>query len=237
MEVEVKLRLPDSTAHQKVLSLLSPYHKKTHHQLNTFFDGAAGELSSQRAVLRLRFYENLKGKRVIADSLTPVEEESKIGYESVSDPSKRAKEEENVKCMVCIKGKAVIVNGVSRVEEDEEELDSKIGYEFVDHPRKLTEVENSRVLKRAKEEFQVGEGGFIGLGGFRNARNVFEWNGVVLEVDETKYDFGTCYEIECESSEPEKVKEMIETLLKENGIDYSYSKVSKFATFRAGKLP
>ncbi|KAK4375580.1 hypothetical protein RND71_006257 [Anisodus tanguticus] len=209
MEVEVKLRLPDSSAHQKVLSLLSPYHTKTHHQRNAFFDGACGELSTRRAVLRLRFYENLE---------IP----------------------ENVKCMVCLKGKATIIDGVSRVEEDEEELDSKIGYECVANPSKLMEVvclDDSRVLRRAKEEFHVGEEGFIGLGGFKNVRNVFEWNGVELEVDETMYDFGTCYEIECESLEPEKVKAMIETLLKDNDIDYSYSEVSKFATFRAGKLP
>ncbi|XP_060171977.1 triphosphate tunnel metalloenzyme 3 isoform X2 [Lycium barbarum] len=202
MEVEVKLRLPDSTAHQKVLSLLSPYHTKTHHQRNTFFDGACGELSTRRAVLRLRFYEN----------------------------------SENVKCMLCLKAKAVIIDGVSRVEEDEEELDPKIGYECVSNPRQLMQVD-TRVLKRAKEEFHVGEEGFIGLGGFKNVRNVFEWNGVELEVDETMYEFGTCYEIECESLEPEKVKAMIEALLKENDIDYSYSEVSKFATFRAGKLP
>ncbi|KAL3362825.1 hypothetical protein AABB24_012241 [Solanum stoloniferum] len=202
MEVEVKLRLPDSAAHQKVVSLFSSYHKKKHHQRNTFFDGAAGELSSSRAVLRLRFYEN----------------------------------SENVKCMVCLKAKAVIIDGVSRVEEDEEELDPKIGYECVSNPRKLMEVD-SRVLKRAREEFHVGEEGFIGLGEFKNVRNVFEWCGVELEVDETMYDFGTCYEIECESLEPEKVKAMIEAFLKDNDIDYSYSQVSKFATFRAGKLP
>ncbi|KAK4369906.1 hypothetical protein RND71_009381 [Anisodus tanguticus] len=206
MEVEVKLRLPDSTAHEKVLSLLSLYHTKTHNQRNTFFDGACGELSTRRAVLRLRFYEN----------------------------------SENVKCMMCLKGKATIIDGVSRVEEDEEELDPKIGYECVANPSKLMEavcLDYSRVLQRAKEEFQVGEEGFVGLGGFKNVRNVFEWNGVELEVDETMFDFGTCYEIECESLEPEKVKAMIETLLKDNGIDYSYSEVSKFATFRAGKLP
>ncbi|XP_059286020.1 triphosphate tunnel metalloenzyme 3 isoform X2 [Lycium ferocissimum] len=202
MEIEVKLRLPDLAAHQKVLSLLSPYHTKTHHQRNTFFDGACGELSTRRAVLRLRFYEN----------------------------------SENVKCMLCLKAKAVIIDGVSRVEEDEEELDPKIGYECVSNPRQLMQVD-TRVLKRAKEEFHVGEEGFIGLGGFKNVRNVFEWNGVELEVDETMYEFGTCYEIECESLEPEKVKAMIEALLKENDIDYSYSEVSKFATFRAGKLP
>ncbi|KAJ8562278.1 hypothetical protein K7X08_011569 [Anisodus acutangulus] len=151
MEVEVKLRLPDSTAHEKVLSLLSLYHTKTHNQRNTFFDGACGELSTRRAVLRLRFYEN----------------------------------SENVKCMMCLKGKATIIDGVSRVEEDEEELDPKIGYECVANPSKLMEavcLDYSRVLQRAKEEFQVGEEGFIGLGGFKNVRNVFEWNGVELEL-------------------------------------------------------
>ncbi|KAL3535930.1 hypothetical protein ACH5RR_004391 [Cinchona calisaya] len=201
MEVEVKLRLPDSAAHQKVLSLLSPFLTKTHHQRNTFFDGANRELSSRRAVLRLRFYEN-------------------------SQPPK---------CFICLKAKAVIVDGISRVEEDEEELDSEVGLQCLEDPTKLGDV-NSRVAKRAKEEFGVREG-FVGLGGFRNVRNVFEWNGVELEVDETVYDFGTCYEIECESSEPEKVKEKIEEFLKENGIEYSYSKVSKFAIFRSGKLP
>lgn len=200
MEVEVKLRLHDSPAHQKVLSLLSPFYKQTHQQRNTFYDGAAGELSSRLAVLRLRFYEN-------------------------SQPAK---------CFACLKAKAVIIDGVSRVAEDEEEIDSALGYEYVEEPKKLA-IADSRVLRRAKEEFGVKQ--FVGLGGFKNVRNVYEWNGVQLEVDETIYDFGTCYEIECETSEPEKVREMIKGFLKENGIEYSYSEVSKFATFRAGKLP
>ncbi|XP_027067966.1 triphosphate tunnel metalloenzyme 3-like [Coffea arabica] len=201
MEVEVKLRLPDSAAHRKVLSLLSPFHTKTHHQRNSFYDGAAGELSSRRAVLRLRFYEN-------------------------SQP---------LKCFICLKAKAVIVDGVSRVEEDEEEVDFEVGLQCLEDATKLVDVD-SRVARRAREEFGV-KAGFVGLGGFRNVRNVYEWNGVKLEVDETVYDFGTCYEIECESSEPEKVKGMIEEFLKENEIEYSYSQVSKFATFRSGKLP
>lgn len=68
-------------------------------------------------------------------------------------------------------------------------------------------------------------------------RNVYEWNEVKLEVDETLYGFGTCYEIECESAEPDKVKLMIEGFLKKNGIDYSYSQMSKFAIFGSGKVP
>lgn len=129
----------------------------------------------------------------------------------------------------------MIVDGVSRVEEDEEEVDSEMGLQCLDDPAKLGDVD-WRVAKRAIEEFGV-KAGFVGLGGFRNVRNVYEWNGVKLEVDETVYDFGTCYEIECESSEPEKVKGMIEEFLKENEIEYSYSEMSKFATFRSGKLP
>ncbi|XP_047311298.1 triphosphate tunnel metalloenzyme 3 [Impatiens glandulifera] len=200
MEIEVKLRLPNSASHNKVFSILSPFHLRTHRQYNTFFDGSSKELSSQRAILRLRFYDG--------DS----------------------------KCVVCLKGKAVIVDGVSRVEEDEEEIDPLIGRECVEDPSKLGSID-SRILRRAKDEFGVSDVGFVCLGGFHNVRQVFEWNGLVLELDETSYEFGTCYEIECESLEPEKAKKMIEDLLKENGIDYSYSEVSKFAIFRSGKLP
>ncbi|KAL3824544.1 hypothetical protein ACJIZ3_020573 [Penstemon smallii] len=200
MEVEVKLRLPNKPSHQKLLSLLSPFLVTTHHQRNTFFDGSASELSSQRAVLRLRFHDQTH---------LP-------------------------KCIVCLKAKAVLANGVSRVEEDEEEVDPNIGKACLEDPMKLMEVD-SRVLRRVKEEFGVL--GFVGLGGFRNTRNVCEWNGVTLEVDEVKYDFGDLYEVECESLEPERVKGMIEKFFTENGIEYSDSVMSKFAIFRAGKLP
>ncbi|KAK4420136.1 Triphosphate tunnel metalloenzyme 3 [Sesamum alatum] len=200
MEVEVKLRLPNKSSHQKLLSLLSTFHTATHHQHNTFFDGSASELSSRRAVLRLRFHE----------------------------------ETHLPKCFVSLKAKAVLANGVSRVEEDEEELDPAIGKACFEDPKKLMDVD-SRVLRRVKEEFGVK--GFVGLGGFRNVRSVCEWNGVKLEVDEVKYEFGDMYEVECESIEPERVKGMIEEFFKENGIEYSDSVMSKFAIFRAGKLP
>ncbi|KAM0974357.1 hypothetical protein ACFX2C_017548 [Malus domestica] len=137
-------------------------------------------------------------------------------------------------CAVTLKARAVLVQGVSRVEEDEEELDHSIGRACAAEPEKLMKAE-SRVLRRVREEFGVL--GFVGLGGFRNVRDVYDWKGLKLEVDETKYDFGTCYEIECESADPEGVKVVLEDLLRENGVRYSYSEVSKFAIFRAGKLP
>ncbi|XP_026387579.1 triphosphate tunel metalloenzyme 3-like [Papaver somniferum] len=203
MEIELKLKLPDSTSHQKLSDLLSPFHIKTHLQENIFFDGLNSELSSKRAVLRLRFYND--------DSL----------------------------CVVSLKAKAVLVNGVSRVEEDEEEIDPVVGRACVLEPSKLLGIEGSRVLKRVKDEFFIedGEKGFVCLGGFRNVRGVYEWKGLKLELDETTYDFGTSYEIECESDDPEGVKKLLEPFLKENGISYKYSEVSKFTVFRSGKFP
>ncbi|KAM7471661.1 hypothetical protein LguiA_009844 [Lonicera macranthoides] len=82
MEVEVKLRLPDSASHQKLSDLLSPFHSKTHFQENLFFDGPNSELTSNLAVLRLRFYDldtravvSLKAKPVISAGISRIEEE------------------------------------------------------------------------------------------------------------------------------------------------------------------
>ncbi|THF97476.1 hypothetical protein TEA_029162 [Camellia sinensis var. sinensis] len=61
--------------------------RQTHHPYNTFFDGAASELSSRGAVLRLRFYDH------------------------------------DAKCVVCLTAKSVLVDGVSRVEGEGEEMD------------------------------------------------------------------------------------------------------------------
>ncbi|KAL0309258.1 UNVERIFIED_CONTAM: CAAX prenyl protease 1 [Sesamum radiatum] len=131
----------------EVLSLLSPFHIAAHHQHNTFLDGSASELSSQRTMLRLLFHDRTH----------------------------------LLKCFVCLKAKTVLSNGVSRVEG------------FHD-PKKLMDVD-SRVLRRVKE-------GICGVGRV----SVCEWNGVKLEVDEVKNDFGDMYEVECQSIEPERIK-------------------------------
>lgn len=138
------------------------------------------------------------------------------------------------RCVVTLKAKAVLVDGVSRVEEDEEELDPSIGRDCATEPAKLSTVE-SRVVGRAREEFGTLE--FVSLGGFGNVRQVYEWKGLKLEVDETDFGFGILYEIECESANPEVAKKSIEEFLKDNMINYSYSEMSKFAIFRSRKLP
>lgn len=98
MEVEVKFRLPDAEAHQKVATLLASSHEVTHAQENVFFDGKQKELSSTRSVLRLRFYNGdqkcvvtLKGQATILDGVsraTEVEEDLDVavGRACVGEP-------------------------------------------------------------------------------------------------------------------------------------------------------
>ncbi|XP_031283886.1 triphosphate tunnel metalloenzyme 3-like [Pistacia vera] len=201
MEVEVKLRLKNSTAHQQVSNLLSPFHKKTLFQENIFFDDKHSKLSSNLAVLRLRFY-NL-----------------------------------NSHCVLSLKAKPSISNGISRIQELEEPLPVATATECVSKPSLLSKID-SKIMALVKNEYGVGENSeFVCLGRFKNVRGVYEWKGLKLELDETIYGFGTCYEIECESLDPERDKKLIEGFLEENGIEYEYSQVSKFAVFRSGKLP
>ena len=146
--------------------------------------------------------------------------------------------DENSYCVLSLKAKPVISDGVSRVEEEEEPFDPAIGRACVAEPWRLLAVDSSEILKRVREEFGVvGENGLVCLGGFRNVRTVYDWKGLKLELDETKYDFGINYELECESLNPERDKNLLENFLEKNGIRFSYSNVSKFAIFRSRKLP
>lgn len=199
MEVEIKLKLPDSATHQKVSDILSPFHLETLTQENIFFDSPDDELAKNLAALRLRFY-NLDSH-----------------------------------CVLSLKAKPVITGGISRVEEEEEPLDPVVARGFVPEPSGILSIHPSNIVKRLREEYGVND--LVCLGKFRNVRSVYEWEGRKLELDETVYDFGTSYEVECETADPERDQRLIEALLTDNGISYSYSGLNKFAVFRSGKLP
>ncbi|KAB5551875.1 hypothetical protein DKX38_009186 [Salix brachista] len=113
---------------------------------------------------------------------------------------------ETTRCVLSLKAKPVLINWVSRVEEDEEEIEPLIGKECLEEASKLGAIE-SRVIKRCKDEFGIdGDVGFVCLGGFENVRKVYDRRGLKLEVDESKFSFGVCYEVECENDDPERVK-------------------------------
>lgn len=70
-----------------------------------------------------------------------------------------------------------------------------------------------------------------GLGGFKNTRKVIEWEGHCLEVDETSYKWGTVYEIECETEQPEHVRDKLSTFLTDNDIVFKLNTTTKFSNF------
>ncbi|KAE8705892.1 Triphosphate tunel metalloenzyme 3 [Hibiscus syriacus] len=145
--------------------------------------------------------------------------------------------EEEARCIISLKAKPTLVDGVCRVEKDKEEFDPCIGRACVEDPARLARIE-SRIMKRIRDEFGVGEGvGFVCLGGFENKKTDFHWKNLRVEVDETRYEFGTYYEIECESEDPDGVKKLLEDFLKKNGIPYSYSKMTKFDIYKSAELP
>eukprot|EP01024_Parvocaulis_polyphysoides_P054621 TRINITY_DN5525_c0_g6_i1.p2 TRINITY_DN5525_c0_g6~~TRINITY_DN5525_c0_g6_i1.p2 ORF type:complete len:198 (-),score=33.02 TRINITY_DN5525_c0_g6_i1:332-925(-) len=191
MEVEVKLRLPQ-VAHTSLIEVLKPYYQTTYFQENYFFDGQNKELSAQRVVLRLRFYNK------------------------------------DEKAVVTIKGRQVLKDGVGRASEQEADVDPNLAREFLNNPEGLLNLDIA-LMKELKRDYNLP--GLVCLGGFKNIRKVHSWEELVLEVDETNYDWGTLYEVECETEQPEVVKPKLENFLQGNGIEFSYSSSTKFANF------
>ena len=56
LQVEIKLRLPNKEAHDKVADALKDSYIETHDQENFFFEGSEKELSKAKLSLRTRFY-------------------------------------------------------------------------------------------------------------------------------------------------------------------------------------
>lgn len=79
-----------------------------------------------------------------------------------------------------------MTNGVSRVREDEEDVEDSIAEEMVKNPQQAAELacKYTKVGKECLERYPCRDGMRI-IGSFDNLRNKFFWEGLVLEVDET----------------------------------------------------
>eukprot|EP00198_Chlamydomonas_reinhardtii_P008540 XP_001697877.1 predicted protein [Chlamydomonas reinhardtii] len=131
------------------------------------------------------------------------------------------------KATVTLKGKQILENGIGRASEVEAEVPPAAAAAYLTQPsRMLAEVP---IVKDAAEKFGVGS--LVALGGFQNQRDVYEWEGHTLELDETKFEHGTLYEIEVETEQPEVLRDRLEHWLSGMGVSYSYSQTSKFANF------
>ncbi|GLI68132.1 hypothetical protein VaNZ11_012451 [Volvox africanus] len=191
MEIEIKIRLPDRAAYDKVAAALEQGRTASYAQANYFFDGPNRELNSRRVVLRLRTYNG------------------------------------DEKATITLKGKQILENGIGRASEVEEGVDSTAAPRYLAEPTSM--LQELPLIKTTAEKF--GLESLVSLGGFRNQRVCYTWEGHVLELDETAFDHGTLYEIECETNHPEILRDRLESFLSSLGVSYSYSQTSKFANF------
>ncbi|KAL6768315.1 hypothetical protein ACKKBF_B38650 [Auxenochlorella protothecoides x Auxenochlorella symbiontica] len=132
------------------------------------------------------------------------------------------------KALLTVKGKQVLVDGVGRCPETEVEVPPDQARGYLSDPNRLLEA-GLPLVDGLKQQY--GLKGLKGLGGFRNVRQEFDWEGLVLELDQTRFDHGTVYELEAETPKPEEVKPKLEALLTKHGVAYADSASSKFANF------
>ncbi|GIL90756.1 hypothetical protein Vretimale_16842 [Volvox reticuliferus] len=191
MEVEIKIRLPDRAAYDKVATALGEGRTASYAQANYFFDGPNRELNSRRVVLRLRTYNG------------------------------------DEKATITLKGKQILENGIGRASEVEEDIDPAVAARYLVEPNSM--LREVPLIRTTAEKF--GLASLVSLGGFQNQRVCYTWEGHVLELDETAFDHGTLYEIECETDHPEMLRDSLESFLASLGVSYSYSQTSKFANF------
>ncbi|MEW5302618.1 MAG: hypothetical protein WDW38_008027 [Sanguina aurantia] len=132
------------------------------------------------------------------------------------------------KAVFTIKGKQVLVDGIARATEVEEATEAASARRFLTNPDEALKA--SPLL--ATTASAQGITSLVCLGGFKNQRQVYAWQEETIELDETKFEWGTLYEIECETDHPEQLRDKLEGALRENAISFQYSATSKFANFK-----
>ena len=182
----MKLRLLSKQAYSTCINLFKSKLAQstfigTEWQENTFLDGPTREFESQRRTIRLR-----KATRFQADTNT-------------TQPHS----------VITLKGNGKLVDGVSRIEELEEGIDEETLELLLKDPKRIREFVAKYPLldKVVKEHPKPDELRIIGR--FKNCRNIFKWNELKIEVDETSYSFGDAYEIEIETEEPQKAHDLM----------------------------
>jgi len=139
----------------------------------------------------------------------------------------------NEKCVLTHKGKANISQGISSVEEQEESVDANDARAAVKDPS-LMKQWKGELMDMIRDTYKIEE--YVCLGGFKNLRKKYDWEGYVLEFDQVTYPFGMNYEIEVETADAAILKPKLTQLLDSLNIQYQDSKRSKFANFFSGSI-
>jgi uncharacterized protein YjbK len=209
MEVEIKLRI-DKENYIKIKGLFDSLQDaqlvSTDFQHNYFLDCINNELEKKLV--------NFRARRTIS--------ESSKGTTTTS--------------IITMKGKSVsatLTDGISKVSEVEDTISNNFFDLIVNNPNSIRKYKDEYPLFKLFLD-EISDQDIRITSDFKTIRSVYNWKGLIVEIDWTTYSFGDAFEIEVEHYEPEKIKIMLENLLKSNDIKFSYSKRSKFGNMKAG---
>lgn len=138
--------------------------------------------------------------------------------------------------VLSVKGRLETKDGISRATEVEDHVDPELAERALNNPQELLSCGNP-ILEGLRKDVPLKD--LVCLGTFQNNRTVFDWENYVLEVDQTIYPptashptEATFYEIELETSEPEKAKVLLVKFLNDHKIPHKDNDTTKFKRFR-----
>ncbi|EGF79855.1 hypothetical protein BATDEDRAFT_89034 [Batrachochytrium dendrobatidis JAM81] len=213
MEIELKLRLESKQVHTAVIDLFHELSSEatflgTDSQENYFLDGPSRDFEKIRRTFRLRRNQRWDP---VSDTKTP-------------------------KSVVTLKGKGRINSGVSINEELEEPIQDELLDQLVENPSMFPQLAHKHKLFQVVFDEHPEATALQVIGSFKTLRTMFEWKNLKLEIDETTYAFGTAFEIEVETEDFQRAKDLLLPFLTSKGIAYGYSQRSKFANMKFGSI-
>lgn len=145
-------------------------------------------------------------------------------------------EETTKRYVLTVKGKAVLKDGVSQVDESEEEMSREMAQAILADPNEIPKLAGQLpLLNQLLKRFQPAPT-WKRVGMFRTLRQKHDWEDYLVELDKTDFAHGTAYEIEIETPDALQAKAKMEDTLKQHGIPYTFSQRNKFVNMLQGTL-
>ena len=223
-KIEIKLRLAGKEAHAKLAACLEKDLKATHHQENFFFDGANQEITSTRTVLRCRFYntdqralltckarhlllyecsEQCTEKRLTRAQLCRASRSLWAAWAGAASWRRTSTLPRAASCWRTPRSSSAWASTLSTSSKSAASacLASLACTEAAGTVWRMLSHQVHACWSSSKlpacRRLKVQK--LVCLGGFKNLRRDYAWEGFKLELDETHFDWGTVYEVEVET--------------------------------------
>ena len=234
MEVEVKLQLKDAAQIPSVIRAINGRKLFSRTQQDTFVDDIDETLKKSNACLRVRSWTDADGSQqntFVNDDRDGTLKKNKAFLRARA----MAKALDNAHRLVTLKENPKIVDGVKTANETERILYDQPWFSvfsvLTDGVGSIAPTyEFSQIVSKMCAKYNIFSGNLVSLGIIESQRQGWSWNSRTMEIDTTKYAFGTVCEVELEAPESEigRLRDELETLFHENSIIFARSTRSKF---------